>query len=257
VNTETTAGLAKVEVIKYDEGGLSSATAEYVPSEQEFTLSVNGEFETSLYCAPHRVKSLVIGFLVGEGLIESESEFVAIETDLARHVIRASISMDAAQRMAARALTGPYGRLAEPDFARRVDSNLNLKPEAIQKLATSFKKLFLSLRSSEKMCYLAAFAQPGEILSYGEGFHRVNSIYRALGELIASGLKVESRIALANFGLTKQIALRLARAGVAFAITAAPPSSAAIELANANYMCICTTAIGGTLNVYSAPWRIL
>ena len=78
MNTETTAGLAKVEVIKYDEGGLSSATAEYVPSEQEFTLSVNGEFETSLYCAPHRVKSLVIGFLVGEGLIESESEFVAI-----------------------------------------------------------------------------------------------------------------------------------------------------------------------------------
>lgn len=257
MNTETTAGLARVEVIKYDEGGLSSAFSEYVPSEQEFTLCVNDQFETSLYCAPHRVKSLVIGFLVGEGLLESESEFVAIETDLKRHIVRATVAPQAASRMAARALCGPFGRLAEPEVSRKVDSTLSLKPEAIQKLANSFKKLFLSLKSSEKMCYLAAFAQPDEILSYGEGFHRVNALYRALGELVASGVKVENRIALANFGLTKQITLRLARAGASFAVTAAPPSNAAIELANQQYLCICTTSIGGQLNVYSAPWRVL
>jgi formate dehydrogenase accessory protein FdhD len=257
VNTETTAGLAKVEVVRYDETGQSHATGEYVPSEQEFTVSINGEYETSLFCAPHRVKSLVIGYLVGEGLLENEREFVAIDTDLHHNLVRATVSPEAASRLSTRALTGPFGRLAEPEFARKVDSALSLKPEAIQKLAASFKRLFLSLKSSEKMCYLAAFAQHDEILSYGEGFHRVNAVYRALGELIASGVKTESRIALCNFGLTKQITLRLARAGVAFAITAAPPSNAAIELANASYLSICTTAIGGQLSVYSSPWRVL
>ncbi len=257
VNTETSAGLAKVEVIRYDESGHSVAHGEYVPSEQEFTVCVNGEFETSLYCAPHRVKSLVVGFLVGEGLLDHEREFVAIDTDLRHNFIRVTVTEEAEKRLSARAILGPYGRLAEPEVSRKVDSTLSLKPEAIQKLASSFKRLFLSLKSSEKMCYLAAFAQNDEILSYGEGFHRVNAVYRALGELIASGVKTDNRIALCNFGLTKQITLRLARAGVSFAISAAPPSNAAIELANSSYLCIATTAIGGQISVYSSPWRVL
>lgn len=257
MNTETSAGLAKVEVIRYDETGHSVAQAEYVASEQEFTVCVNGEFETSLYCAPHRVKSLVIGFLVGEGLLEHEREFIAIDTDLKHNYVRVTVTEDAEKRLCARAIVGPYGRLAEPELSRRVDAALSLKPEAIQKLAASFKRLFLSLKSNEKMCYLAAFAQNDEILSYGEGFHRVNAVYRALGELIASGVKTQNRIALCNFGLTKQITLRLARAGVSFAISAAPPSNAAIELANSAYLCIATTAIGGQISVYSSPWRVL
>lgn len=257
MNTETSAGLAKVEVIRYDETGHSAAQGEYVPSEQEFTVCVNGEFETSLYCAPHRVKSLVIGFLVGEGLLEDEREFVAIDTDLKHNFVRVTVTEEAEKRLCARAIIGPYGRLAEPEISRKVDAALSLKLDAIHKLAASFKRLFLSLKSSEKMCYLAAFAQNNEILSYGEGFHRVNAVYRALGELIASGVKTENRIALCNFGLTKQITLRLARAGVSFAITAAPPSNAAIELANSSYLCIATTAIGGQVSVYSSPWRVL
>jgi formate dehydrogenase accessory protein FdhD len=257
VNTEATAGLAKVEVVRYDERGMSNATGEYVPSEQEFTISVNGDFQTSLFCAPHRVKSLVVGFLVGEGLIEKPTDFVAIDTDLKHNYVRATVSDEAASRMAGRTLTGLSGRLAEPANARRVDCAQSLGHVAMQKLAASFKRLFLSLKSSEKMCYLAAFAENDEIVSYGEGFHRVNAIYRALGELIVSGARSVTPVVLCNFGLTKQITLRLVRAGVAFAICAAPPSNAAITLANASYLCVATTAIGGQLSVYSAPWRVL
>lgn len=257
MSTETSTGLSKVEVIRIDETRIGEAAVEYVPAEAEFRLIVNSRVETSLHCAPHRLKSLVIGWLVGEGVIDHETDFVAIDTDLEQLIIRITISEEAAAALETRALTGPVGTLAEPDFPRRVTTELELKPEQVAELAQRFKRLFLGLRSSERMCYLAAFAQNGEIHSYGEGFHRINAMYRALGELVIAGVSPENRIALANFGLTRQMTLRLARAGVCMAICAAPPSSAAIQAGNDYYLSIVSTAIGNRITVYSAPWRVI
>ncbi len=257
MRSETTTGLSKVEVIKIDTNRLGEAGVEYVPAESEFRIFINDKVETTLNCAPHRIKSLVVGWLVGEGVIERESEFVAIDTDLDRLVIKVTVSEAAADALSVRALTGPVGKLADPYFARRVGTELEMQPEQVAELAQRFKKLFLGLKSNERMCYLAAFAQNGEIHSYGEGFHRINAMYRALGELVLAGVAPEGRIALTNFGLTKQMTLRLARAGVCMAICAAPPSSAAIETANDYYLCTVSTAIGGQITVYSSPWRVI
>ena len=259
---ENTTGLAKVEVIRVEEtipghGAIGEAAVEYVPSEREFTIVVNGEVETSLYCAPHRVKALVVGWLVCEGVVENDSDLLAIDTDLESLHVKVTIAEAAASDLAVRALTGPVGRLSEPDFPRRVDTALELTPEQVSSLSDSFKKLFLGLKSSERMCYLSAFAHNGEIQSYGEGFHRINALYRALGELVIARVAPKDRIVLTNFGLTQQMTLRLARAGVCMALTAAAPSSAAIELANQYYLCIVGTAVGGQITVYSAPWRVI
>ena len=257
MSSETTTGLSKVEVIKIDQTRIGEAAVEYVPAETQFQIAVNGETETSLNCAPHRVKSLVVGWLIGEGVIDNEDDFVAIDTDLDNNVIKVTVSEEAASQLAARAITAPVGKLAEPEFPRRVTTELELTPEQVVDLASRFKKLFLGLRSSERMCYLAAFAQNGDIQSYGEGFHRINAMYRALGELVVAGVAPANRIALANFGLTQQMTMRLARAGVCMAITAAPPSNSAIEIANEYYLCIVSTAIGSQITVYSAPWRVI
>jgi FdhD protein len=257
VSSETTTGLSKVEVIRIDQSRIGEAAVEYVPAEAEYRIIVNGDVETALHCAPHRIKSLVVGWLVAEGVIDRENDFVAIDTDLESHVIRVTIDEEAASRLSARALTAPVGALSEPEFPRRVTTELELTPEQVIEMAQRFKKLFLGLRSSDRMCYLAAFAQGGEIQSYGEGFHRINAMYRALGELVIAGVAPENRIFMANYGLTKQMTMRLARAGVCMAITAAPPSNAAIEIGNNYYLCIVSTAIGNQITVYSAPWRVI
>lgn len=257
MSSETTTGLSKVEVIRIDQELIGEAAVEYVPAETEFHIIVNDGMETSINCAPHRVKSLVVGWLVGEGIIDREEDFVAIDTDLERFIIRVTIGENAAERLNTRVFTGPVGRLAEPSFPRKVTTELELTPEQVTELAQRFKKLFLSLRSSDRMCYLAAFAQNHDIQSYGEGFHRINALYRALGEMVIAGVSVDNRIAMANFGLTRQMTLRLARAGVCMAICAAPPSNAAIEIANEYYLGIISTAIGGQITVYSAPWRVV
>lgn len=257
MSSETSTGLSKVEVIKIDAERIGEAAVEYVPAEAEFGITVNGTVEAALHCAPHRVKPLVVGWLLCEGVIESEREFVAIDTDLDRLQIKVTVTDEAAHRLETRALTGPLGRLAEPPFPRRVTTELELKPEAVAELAQRFRKLYLGLKSNERMCYLAAFAQDGEIQSYGEGFHRINAMYRALGELVLAGVAPANRIALTNFGLTRQMTLRLARAGVCMAVTAAAPSSAAIKVGNDYYLSIVSTAIGGQLTVYSAPWRVI
>ncbi len=257
MNSETSTGLSKVEVIRIDDERIGEAAVEYVPAEAEFKIVVNERIEAALHCAPHRIKSLVVGWLIGEGVIDRESDFIALDTDLENLVIRVTVGEEAAANLEARALTGPVGSLGDPAFARRVTTDLSLKPEEVVELARRFKELFLGLRSSDRMCYLAAFAQNGEIQSYGEGFHRINAMYRALGELVVAGVEPGNRIALANFGLTRQMTLRLARAGVCMALCAAPPSNAAIQAANDYYLCIVSSAIGGRVTVYSAPWRVI
>lgn len=262
MSTETTTGLAKVEVIRIGEGNAGRAAVEYVPAECEFNMSIGHpkvatRFETTLYCAPHRLKSLVVGWLVGEGVIEADDEFLALETNLDTLDVHVTVCFEAAARLAARAISGPVGRLGPPGSSRRADTDLTLTPEQIARHAAAFKRLFMGLRSSERMCYLAAFARGDEILSYGEGFHRVNALYRALGELVIARVAAAGRIAMMNFGLTREMTVRLARAGVGMAISAAPPSNSAIEAANDAYLCIVTSAVGGQLTVYSAPWRIL
>jgi formate dehydrogenase assembly factor FdhD len=102
VNSETSTGLSKVEVIRIDDARIGEAAVEYVPAEAEFKIVVNGRIETALHCAPHRIKSLIVGWLIGEGVIDRESDFVAIDTDLDQLVVRVTIGDEGLARRRAR-----------------------------------------------------------------------------------------------------------------------------------------------------------
>ncbi|MCA8939668.1 MAG: formate dehydrogenase accessory sulfurtransferase FdhD, partial [Planctomycetes bacterium] len=169
-----------------------------------------------------------------------------------------TVSDECYQRLSGRIVTSA-GRfvLDGGDFPRRTDTSLELAPAQVEKLAEDFRKLYLSLKSADRMCYLTSFASEEEILTYGEGFHRLHSMYRAGGELVLHGRSPEGKIALMNYGLSRVMVSRLARAGVAIAVCFAPPTSAAIQLANDYYISVICTGLGEAMRVYSAPWRVI
>jgi FdhD protein len=249
-------GLERIEVIVVDEG-ISDAEVELVPAERELVFTINGTLEARFCCTPHRVRALVAGWLAGEGIIQSPEDVISLEYDLKDGTVDIRVSDKCFGRVMDRVPVGPLPVLGEPPFDRRADANLELKPDEVAALAEKFRKLFLSLKSAERMCYLCAVASPGEILSYGEGFHRINAMFRAMGEPVLNGLSLEGKIALMNFGPTRAMVSKLARTGVAMAICFAPPTSAAVEMGNAYFLTIIQAGTGSSIRVYSSPWRVV
>lgn len=252
----TGTGLEQAEVIVINEG-VGCAEVEMIPAEEELVFSVNDEVEARFCCAPHRVRSLAIGWLVGEGIIEEPNEFLALETDLETNLVSVTVEDSCLERMQDRIVSTPRPTLADVPFPRRADTELEIAPGEVNELGSKFRQLFLSLKSTERMCYLAALANRAEVLTYGEGFHRINALYRAMGELVSNNRTTDSKIALCNYGLSRMMVNKLARAGVGLAICFAPPTSSAIELANDYYLTICVAGLGEDTRVYSAPWRVI
>jgi len=250
-------GLIKAEVITINPEGVAEAEVELVPAEQELTFVMNNRHEARFSCAPHRVRSLVAGWLAGEGVVSAPSDVISLEIDMKTQRVDITLTPQCLDQLEQR-LASEKGLLAgDSPFERRTDTSLELEPEIVDKLAENFRKLFLSLKSAERMCYLCCIASPQEILTYGEGFHRINAMYRAIGELALNGQSTLNKVALVNFGLSRSHAIRLARTGISIAVCLAPPTSAAIEVANNYYLTIVQAAMGSGTRVYSSPWRVI
>ncbi|MCK6440039.1 MAG: formate dehydrogenase accessory sulfurtransferase FdhD [Planctomycetes bacterium] len=251
-------GLAKTEVIVINKDGIGEADVEMVPAEQELTFVINNGVDARFYCAPHRIKALVMGWLVGEGIIENPGELVSVETDLMTQRVDIRITDDCYGRLDARIeRSSAKPIIGEAPFIKRSDTALELNHSGVEALAKQFRQLFLSLKSAERMSYLASVATEGEILTYGEGFHRINALYRSIGELVRNGQSVEGKIALTNFGLSQMMVSKLARAGIAMVICFAPPTSSAIQVANDYYVTLVCVNSGEGTRIYSAPWRVI
>ena len=256
IESETT-GLSKAEVIVINDEGIGEAEIEMIPAEQDLVFVVNSTVEARFCCAPHRVKALVAGWLVGEGIIETGADVLALETDLISARVDITLSDACFKKLQSRVDTTTTPVIGETSFGAKTDTILELDHEGVESLARNFRQLFLSLKSAERMCYLSSIATSADILTYGEGFHRINSFYRAMGEMVRNNQDQEGKIALMNFGLSRVLVSKLARAGIAMAICFAPPTSSAIDLANDYYVSIICASNGQGTRVYSAPWRVI
>lgn len=250
-------GLARTDVIVIDESGVSEAEVELVPAEQELLLVINNTIEATFACAPHRIRSLIAGWLAGEGVIESPEEFVALETDWRSLRVDITVTDACFARISSRISKEPVVRLGDVPISREADTSLEISPAQVGQLGEQFRKLYLSLRSPERMCYLTGIASEEEILTYGEGFHRLNSLYRALGEMVIHRQSSERKIVLSNYGMTRAHVHKLARAGISMAISLTTPTSSAIKLANDYYITLASAGLGEATRVYSAAWRLV
>ncbi len=249
-------GLSKVEVIVIRDTG-AIAEIELLPDEREFVFTINGTVQARFGCTPHRVRALIAGWLVTEGIVNDPSEFLSLEIDVPAATAEIRVTDACMGRLEDRISVGPITLFGDPPFDRVVDAQLEMAPERVAQLSAKFRKLFASLSPDERMCYLCAIGTADEILAYGEGFHRVNALLRAVGEVVINGQSADGKIALMNFGPSHHMVAKLARAGIAMAIFFAAPTTAAIELANQHYLTLIQAGVKESIRVYSAPWRVI
>ena len=223
-------------------------------------LEVNGESAVTWMCTPDQLPELVVGWLFGEGYIDSRADLLslrpcAFEPGFWAQVPRTRYeTVEASERRrvlasGCGAVTTILGSLSK--VPRRATT------PAIPDLAHTrrlFKELFaMGARYNETGGIHAAALTDGEtLLAHAEDIGRHNAVDKALGTMLMAEQRPDDLILLVTGRISGELAFKAARARLSVVATPSVPSSLAVEIAAAAGMVLIGRAVSGEPQVWNS-----
>jgi len=238
----------KIEIICYH-NGKKGTTTDYVVNEHKIKLFVNQKEEFSFQTYPLNINELVTGFLASEKLISSpidviNSTFVEMKNEV--HIqIKASTGMESeniSQSLSSRYQSPQYSMLLNASFV------IELMNTFID-VSTTFKKT--------GAVHTAAIANNKDIEFSYDDIGRHNAIDKCVGKALKDEIDLKRKILLVTCRISSGIITKVINTGIPIIISRAPPTLAAIDLAQKKNTTIVGFCRGTRFNVYSHPKRII
>jgi FdhD protein len=234
--------------------------ADRVAVEDPLEIRVDGEPLAVTMRTPGQDEELALGFLYGEGLIDSPRK-AGPSADLAANVVEVAgplLRDPGRRRFYTTSSCGVCGKGALAEVA--VDAPaLPEGPRVSRRLVASLPE-HLRQPTFERTGGLHAtglFDASGELLLAREDVGRHNAMDKAVGRgLIDGSLPLANRILCVSGRLSFELVQKAAVAGCPILVGVGAPSSLAIELAADRGMTLCGFAREGRVNVYSRPERV-
>jgi FdhD protein len=216
-------------------------------------LEVNGVSAVTWMCTPDRLDELVIGWLHGEGYIETMRDVVLMRpcaqelgfwVDVAPERAAAVEASDRKRVLASGcgAVTTVLGSMsAVPRRDRPI-------PEVeLPRMRALFKELFArGERYKETGGVHAAALTDGETLLYhAEDIGRHNAVDKVIGAAILDDRDPRDLLLLVTGRISGELAFKAARARIALVATPSVPSTIAVEIARAANMGLIGRAVSG------------
>lgn len=224
-------------------------------------LEVNEVPVVTWMCTPDQLDSLVIGWLFGEGYIESmadlrrmrpctrelgfwvelEPERVASVDGMSRRRILAS---------GCGSVTAFLGSIA--DVPRREARPLSIETPAMRAL---FKELFARGERYHQTggVHAAALTDGTSLLFHAEDIGRHNAVDKVMGMALQEGTSPAGLLLLVTGRISGELAFKGARAGVAAIATPSVPSTVAVEIAHAAGLLLVGRAVSGAPQLHHPP----
>jgi FdhD protein len=141
--------------------------------------------------------------------------------------------------------------------AARVESDLRVPASLVAELPERLRQAQAAFAATGGLHATGLFSAEGELLSVHEDVGRHNAMDKVLGRAFLDGLLPLSRSILCVSGrLSFELVQKAAVAGCPILVAVGAPSSLAVELAADRGITLCGFVRGGSLNVYTEPWRI-
>ena len=142
--------------------------------------------------------------------------------------------------------------------AARVESDLRVEASLVAALPDRLRAAQAGFEATGGLHATGLFAPDGSLLCAREDVGRHNALDKVVGRAFLDGLLPLSRSLLCVSGrLSFELVQKTAVAGCPLLVAVGAPSSLAVELAADRGITICGFVRGGSLNVYTEPWRIL
>jgi FdhD protein len=141
--------------------------------------------------------------------------------------------------------------------AARVESTLTVTASLVSALPDRLRTGQEAFEATGGLHATDLFSAEGELLCIREDVGRHNALDKVIGRAFLDGrLPLSGAILCVSGRLSFELVQKAAVAGCPLLIAVGAPSSLAIELAADRGITLCGFVRGGSLNVYTEPWRI-
>jgi FdhD protein len=215
-----------------------------VASETSLQLYIDNKPFTAFTCSPNKIKELVIGNLLTQGMISRPEEVKHLQIRKGKVKVRLQQETDVHSRIAEKAKK----REATRDFVTSPETILN----AVKVLDT--KAVVFKRTGGTHAATL--LDDKGEVLVSSEDIGRHNAVDKVIGEAALKRIDLR-RVLLASTGrLSSEIVTKAAKVGVPVIVSLGPPTDRGVKVAERNGLTLIGFARDKRFNLYTHPGRL-
>ena len=249
---------ARVQVTRLP-GGVAD---DLVAVEEPLEIRIGGSPVAVTMRTPGHDEELAIGFCLSEGLRPLAAR---VPDDLAANTVEVEApgaDLRSVQRSfytsSSCGVCGKGALEAVAVEAARVESDLRVGCALLVELPLRLREAQAAFEATGGLHATGLFSAEGELLCVREDVGRHNALDKVIGRAFLDRLLPLSRSILCVSGrLSFELVQKAAVAGCPLLVAVGAPSSLAVELAADRGITLCGFVRGGSVNVYTEPWRVL
>ncbi len=250
--------LASLEGMEYTSRGWQRQRW-LLPEEVPLTVYVNGEEVATLMASPHAPLTLALGFLAGEGWIQSRHEVAAHRVCPETHCVDVWLTHPVpgpVRRVFTSGCTGGL-TLDLPDRARPRPLP-EIPPVAPHDLMAWMREMQRSARlyRAGRGIHAAGLVLQGQLRHVAEDVGRHNAVDRVRGWTLLQDVDPRGGILLTTGRISVEMALKAARMGCPVVASRTAATSLAVHWARQWGLTLVTYLRGGRFRVYTHPQRL-
>jgi FdhD protein len=252
------------ELLIYRDG--SRATARHpIVAESPLTIMLNGEELATMLCSPHSLELLAVGFLVGEGILQSRHDLKDIACRSEQGVVWVETT-DGATRLDGflrRNFASCCGK-GRPALHFLNDYEQIQPITHMTRFAVKDLVSWATLLDKEAKIFRLTGGVHEAALAYGEGFvasyediGRHNALDRILGYAFLNDIDTSDKAVILSSRISSEMLTKVARMGAPIVVSRAALTCLSIDLAEQLGITLVGFARGNNLNVYTHPGRVV
>lgn len=222
----------------------------------------------SILCSPSRLKDLIIGHLLGEGLANSVEDILEVtfeegnrcqvtlkQANVGDHI---TISKPFSRLIVSSCGNVSYGSLSELLNQIHLNplSQWRMKPQTISKCVRSLNFQAKIYRETGGVHVAALFDQDGTLVVLAEDVGRHNAVDKVIGSAAQSRENLNECFLALSGRITGDIVLKAARVGIPILASLSAAVDSGLEVAEKVGATLIGFVRGRRMNVYTCPERI-
>ena len=251
-------GVRSVSIKKIGAEGHSYGD-DLVVEEVPLSIRVNGDKYATLMCTPKALEHLVVGYLLSNGLINSNEELLSLDIDDVNAIASVTLAASPSLTEHDRVVTTGCGKgeiyLEVLRSCRYNASQLSVNSSDLLAQVQSFNKMSeLFLKTGG--VHSGAICSTTDILLFHEDIGRHNAVDKLIGEAVSCKIPLLDKMLLTSGRIASEILIKAARQSIPVIVSRSAPTALAIELAERLNITLVGFARGNRMNIYSGECRI-
>lgn len=250
-------GAEKRRIARITEEGCLELDDE-VALERRLRISVNGREVLRLYCSPVKVRELVVGLFMTEGIIRGNWCAERMTVKYGQDIL---VDIPAEGEVSLEGGTITSGCLGGITFERTsedaaVGEGIKIERGMLRDLFTRFQRMS-RLYELTGSIHNAAVSDIKDIITHAEDIGRHNAVDKVIGHCILENITLEDKVMHVSGRLSSEMVSKCARWKIPVVVSRAAPTSLAIDIAERSGITMIGFMRASRFNIYTHPYRII